>query len=139
MKHFTGVLDFILLLFSFIFCYLFSDWCNSEDLTLAEQVCQCCYDIVRMLVDTNPLGLIESSSIDRDRQKRRLPMPFAFVFILNSAVIWNVPAVYCIQKLLPFPIPILAFAPSEEELWKWRPQTVGGQLEAPGRNVKDRN
>ena len=65
--------------------------------TVPAILCQCCYDIVWMLVETNHLGLIEKL-INRQGETKRKPMLAAFVLTLNSALIWNVPAVHCTQK-----------------------------------------
>lgn len=57
-----------------------SVWCNTETLkrldrskwepdTLPAFLCQSCYDIVWMLVETNHLGLMRSSSIGKHRQR----------------------------------------------------------------------
>lgn len=67
-------------------------------------LCWCCFDIVWMLVKTNHLGLIEKL-INRQGETKRKPMHAAFVCILNSALIWNVPAVHCAQKTAAFPKP----------------------------------
>lgn len=107
--------------------------------TVPAILCQCCYDIVWMLVETNHLGLIEKL-INRQGETKRKPMLAAFVLTLNSALIWNVPAVHCTQKkLLPFPNLILAFALSEEGLGKCRPQAPGVRLGAPGKKLMDRS
>lgn len=43
------------------------------------------------------------------------------------------------KKVLPFPNLILAFAQSEEELGKRRPQAPGVRLRTPGRKLMDRS
>lgn len=58
----------------------------------------CCYHIEWILVKTNHLGLSEYLINKKKKEKADACLP-----TLNSAAIWNVPAVDCIQKLLPSP------------------------------------
>lgn len=66
---------------------------------------QCCFDIVWMLVETNCLGCLIEKLINRQGETKRKPTLAVFLLTLNSAPIWNVPAVNCTQKTAAFPIP----------------------------------
>lgn len=70
---------------------------EQEPDTVPVILCQCCFDIVWMLVEPNRLGLIEKL-INRQGETKKKPMLAVFVPTLNSALIWNVPAVHCTQK-----------------------------------------
>lgn len=77
---------------------------EQEPDTVPVILCQCCFDIVWMLVEPNHLGLIEKL-INRQRERKKKPTLAAFVATLHSALIWNVPAVHCTQKTAAFPKP----------------------------------
>lgn len=119
-KYFTDKCTWILTsVFKFIITFSHSvsglTWKALKRLNRSEQeldtmppiLCQCCYDIVFMLVETNHLGLIEKL-INRQGETKRKPVLAAFVLTLNSALIWNVPAVHCTQKM--------CFPP---QTWSW--------------------
>lgn len=94
----------------------------------------CCYHIEWILVKTNHLGLSEYLINKKKKEKADACLP-----TLNSAAIWNVPAVDCIQKLLPSPNLILAFALLEKGLVKHRPSAPGVKPAAPGTTMMDRS
>lgn len=106
---------------------LFSVRCNTERTEQEPDAvpviqCQCCFDIVWLLVETNHLGLIEKL-INRQGETKKKPMLAAFVLTLNSALIWNVPAVHCTQKTAAFPKPDPGICA------EWRGT---GEVQAPG-------
>lgn len=67
-----------------------------------------------MHVKTNQLGPIEKL-INRQGWTNRKTVLAAFVLALDSAVIWNVPAVHCTQKTAAFPKPDPGIALSGNE------------------------
>lgn len=86
-----------------------------------------------MHVKTNQLGPIEKL-INRQGWTNRKTVLAAFVLALDSAVIWNVPAVHCTQKTAAFPKPDPGIALSGNEA-----QAPGVLLKAPGKKLMDRS
>lgn len=92
--------------------------------------CQYCNDPRWMVVETNQLGLIEKL-INRHGQTKSQPLLAAFVLILNSAVIWNVPAVHCTQNIAAFPKPTFGICSKWRGAGEARLRAFWGDLGAP--------